>query len=278
MAKKRSSLASQSKVRIEEKNDKVLTEGSVFVETDAVLHDIETTMEEGGYRETKKQEITIDNDEGANAEVFKDKKFKRKKKKKTYEHTTWAHKMRVLGVLLVLGIFSGSGMGVWYFNGYLRARIDYGAYNPADYIQSADETLSANGINAKASDGLLWVSKAQSQGLTPADLTPADNFVLAQHNLSFASTYEINGFGYVDSTGVRQSITSRKKFNGSYYTFESISPSKISFIGDIILCDKYVKNGSIINTYNSNIKEPVKGDWVFLEDNTTKDYEFMNGS
>lgn len=248
-----------------------------------ILEQIETILEEGSYRESPVEKVAEEREDGIDGQVFvetkKEKRVKKAKKpKKPYEHTTFAHKMKVLGVLLVLGVFTGSGLGVWYFNFELRSKVDYGAYNPADYIQSVDDTFKKNNISATTKDGLNWLTIAQSNGLTPADFTPADNFLLAQHNATLASSYEIDGIGYVDSTGVRQSIISRKKYNGSYYTFESISPSKISFIDDIILCDKYVKNSKTVSTYESSNTNPSSSDWRFSKDSSAENYLLESGN
>ena len=252
-----------------------------------VLKEIEEVLSEGSYREKTQTLILQDKDEGTDAEVFnkhykkeeiKEKKIKKAKKpKKPYEKTTWVHKMKVLGILLVLGIFTGSGLGVWYFNYELRSTFDPNAFNASDYTQSVSDTFKKNNINATTSDKTSWVDKAKVQGLTPADLTPADNFILAEYNVTLASSYEISGVGYVDSTGVRQSIISRKKFNGKYYTFESISPSKISFIDDIILCDKYIKGGNEIVVYKSSKTNPAKGDWKQAETQSTQSYIDTSG-
>ena len=265
----------------EENIQEPLSDGSNFdsQNQDEILEQIENVMEEKSYEKDEKvPQQTSESEEGIDAHVFVEtKKEKRKKVKKPYEHTTFKHKMKVLGVLLVLGIFTGSGLGVWYFNFELRSKIDYGAFDPADYIQTVSETFANNSINAKESDGLNWVNVAKQKGLTPAQLTPADNFILAQHNVTLADSYIIDGIGYVDSTGVRQSIISRKKYNGSYYTFESISPSKISFIGDIILCDKYSKNAKIVSTYNSSNTNPSAEDWRFSKDIDTNTYVLESG-
>lgn len=234
-------------------------------ESNEVSKDLENPV----FVEEKKADETVSDNET--------KKRKRNKRpKKPYEKTTFTHKMKVLGVLLVLGIFSGSGLGVWYFNYELRSTIDYGAYDPADYIQTVNATFKKNGISATEKDGLAWLDKVGN--LTPADLTPADNFLLAEHNLSLANSYDVNGIGYVDSTGVRQSIISRKRYNGKYYTFESISPSKISFIDDIILCDKYVKNSKTVSVYSSKKTNPTSADWKHSHDLPSADYLFEAGN
>ena len=218
-------------------------------------------------------------DEGVDAQIFTDKKAEKKlkKKKKTYEHTTLAHKIRVLGVLLVLGIFTGSGLGVWYFNFELRTDFNPFDYIASDYIQDINYTFEKNKISASKKDGLSWVEKAKAQGLTPADLSPSDNYVLAEYNTSLANSYIIDGNGYVDASLATQSIVSRKKYNGSYYTFESISPSAISLISDIILCDKYTGKGNI-DLYKSNKLKPLYGDWTYSKSLTPEEYSFESGS
>ena len=271
---------------VEEKSVKDVLESK---ESKELFEEIQTVMEEGSYRKTKKVSSTTDSDEGTEAQVFKAetlsyslqskelKPKKVKKAKKTYEHTTFAHKMKVLGVLLVLGVFAGSGLGVWYFNYELRSNFNPNAYNIADYIQSIDETFARNNINAKEKGGLAWIQTAQAQGLTPADLTPVDNFVLAEFNTTKANSYEINGTGYVLSMKVKQSIVSRKKYNGSYYTFESISPSAISLLDDIILCDKYNTKTGKVDLYSSNKIKPEKDDWKFSKTITSSEYEILSG-
>lgn len=269
--------------QMEETNKQENTENN----SSDVLKEIEEVLSEGSYREKTQTLVLQDKDEGTDAEVFnehykkeeiKEKKIKKAQKpKKPYEKTTWVHKMKVLGILLVLGIFTGSGLGVWYFNYELRSTFDPNAFNASDYTQSVSDTFKKNNINATTSDKTSWVDKAKVQGLTPADLTPADNFILAEYNVTLASSYEISGVGYVDSTGVRQSIISRKKFNGKYYTFESISPSKISFIDDIILCDKYIKGGNEIVVYKSSKTNPAKGDWKQAETQSTQSYIDTSG-
>ena len=273
---RKASVVSEDSILFEEKQTQ-------SKETKDVLKEIESAMSESVYRGNDANNTPIeDSDEGANAIVFnecyvKNDRSKAKKPKKSYEHTTWLHKMKVLGVLLVLGIFTGSGLGVWYFNYELRSNFNPNDYNMADYIQSVDYTFNKNNINATEKDGLNWVSIAQSQALTPANLTPADNFVLAQYNVTKANSYEIYGEGYVNSMKVKQSIISRKKYNGSYYTFESISPSKISLIDDIILCDKYEKNSKEVVLYTSSKTNPKKGDWKYSETLSSSDYELISG-
>lgn len=259
-------------------------EGSVsdvdHTPNEEILKEIENNMKEDTYRNERQTSVVIDNDnEGADAKVFsesKEKKRKNKKVKKPHQSTTWAHKMRVLGVLLVLGIFTGSGLGVWYFNFELRTTFNPFDYNAADYMQSVNYTLEKNDINATEKDGLNWVNIAKNKGLTPADLTPADNFILAEYNVRLASSYIVSGKGYVDASLAVQDITSIKKYNGEYYTFESISPSAISLIDDIILCDKY--DGKKVSLYTSTKLKPTKEDWKFSENVTPDEYNVIAGA
>lgn len=263
-------------------------EDSIFAKQKDLFKEIQNTLEDGSYREKEETSAVQEVDEGADAQVFteghsKSIKIKKKKEKKPYEHTTWSHKMRVLGVLLVVGIFTGSGLGVWYFNSQLRTNFNPFDFKAEDYIQSVSETFQANNINATEADKLNWIGIAQANGLTPADVTPADNFILAAHNLSFASSYIVDGSGFVNATAfgvpAKQSIQSRKKYNGSYYTFESISPSNFKKLGlpDIVLCDKY-DGSNMLSLYTSSDLTPEYGDWSLSEKMSVENYELQNGS
>ena len=53
------------------------------------------------------------------------KNAKLKKPKKVYQKSTFKHKMKVIGCLAALGVFTGSGLGVWYFNTALKSNVDY---------------------------------------------------------------------------------------------------------------------------------------------------------
>jgi len=251
-----------------------------------LLNEIKSTLEEGNYRNTKSTAIDYATEDGADAEVYNEEAFaktkekRRKKTKKTYEHTTFAHKMRVLAVLLVLGIFTGSGLGVWYFNFELRTDFNPFDYIAADYIQDINYTFEKNNISATTSQGLGWVEIAKNKGLTPADLTPADNYVLAEYNTSIANSYLIDGYGLVVAMGQDQKITSRKKKKGNVYTFESISPAEgliANFVSDIILCDKYTANTDYIELYSSKSTKPNKGDWKRGETLSKEDYANLSG-
>lgn len=266
--------------------DSFSVEGNTSSASQDILKEIEEIMTEGSYREKTTAPLTTESEEGADAQVFnevyqkentKNKKVKIKKaaKKKTYEKTTWAHKMRMLGVLLVLGAFTGSGLGVWYFNSYLRSSVNYWDYVASDFEVSVNEVFKDNDISATDKDKLDWLDNIN--GRTPCDFTPAENFILAQYNLTQAKTYIIDGVGSVKSTGVTQSIISRKKFNGTYYTFESISPSKISFIDDIILCDVYRGKGEV-EIYTSKNTKPTSKDWKYSNKMLEENYIMESGT
>lgn len=249
-----------------------------------ILKEIEEVMTEGGYRKNDKTDEVKELDDGADAQVFdeKGKKTKKKKKKKNYEHTTLAHKMRVLGVLLVLGIFTGSGLGVWYFNFELRSNFNPFDFNASDYVQEINYTFEKNDIGATKNDGLGWVDIAKSKGLTPLDLTPADNYVLAEYNTSLADTFVIDGKGKVVAMGQPQNIISRKKKKGKIYTFESISPAEgliANFISDIILMDVYDSSKpNQVDLYKSSKRTPTKADWKKDKTVTKEEFAALSGA
>ena len=59
---------------------------------------------------------------------LKQKKKEEEKREKEYQKGTFKKNMRALGIILVLGIFTGSGLGVWYFNYALKSKVDYSLY------------------------------------------------------------------------------------------------------------------------------------------------------
>lgn len=244
------------------------TEASDFVENqiEREINQIKTEMQEESYRSRLNSLMSKENDieKDTDSTIYQAKRKRGKKEKKPYEHTTFAHKMRVLAVLLVLGVFCGSGLGVWYFNLELRSTFNPFDYVAEDYMQSVDETFKKNNINATQNDKLGWLDKIGD--LTPAHLSTADNFILAEYNLTLANSYVIDGTGGVD-TIVKQTITSRKKYNGSYYTFENISISgNHTLQGDTLTCDKYNKNGKTVSVYTSTKSSPNVGDWNHSKD------------
>ena len=212
------------------------------------------------------------------------KKAKREAKKAAYKKTTMKHKLFVMGVLAVLGIFTGSGLGVWYFNVSLKSSVDYSqAGNPEDYVQSIDDTLLRNfpGIDLNAKQN--WVQYAQNQNKTPMNLSPVDNFVLAQYNITdLATSYSVIGSGSVVAKTiitVDQFMYSEKKFDGQKYSFVSISPDTTGMVGDVAVCDVLGgKNANTIQSYKGKIHEGNRSaDWAYNTTLTTTEHGNLNG-
>lgn len=157
-----------------------------------------------------------------------------KKQKKVKRPTSSIHKksfkqrMKTLGILTVLGIFTGCGLGVWYFNTAVVPPIDYSQYNASDYIVSAESVLGE--LFGISSDYENWRSSSEflKSGIqNPSDLTPAQNFLLAEYNALNSDYFHIVGTGEVNVKAfgipISQTVYSEKNFDGNTYTFESIS-------------------------------------------------------
>ncbi len=280
------------------------------VVSEETLKEIEVTMAEHLYNKGKEQEIEEDEDLSSKVFVTKavplanrkkdassaseikkskvlsekeERRARKEAKKAEYKKTTFKHKLKVIGVLSVLGIFTGSGLGVWYFNYNLKSNVDYSqAGNPEDYIQSIDDTLTRNFEGIDLSDAVNWVSYAQGMGKTPADLSPVDNFVLAQYNIANANSYSVIGTGNISANTfglvVDQFMYSEKKFDGEKYSFVSISPDTTGMVGDVAVCDVLAKGGNSIKSYKGEILEGNRSaDWAYNNTYSTDEHSVLNG-
>ncbi len=205
-------------------------------------------------------------------------KAKREAKKAAYKKTTFKHKLKVMGVLMFLGVFIGSGLGVWYFDNFLKSNTDYSA-DPADFVQSVDETLLRNFSGINLANMQDWVDYAKGQGKTPADLSPTDNFVLAEYNASIASSYTSVGEGHIKTMGQNQYMYSERKFDGSKYSFVSISPSTLpALVADVAVCDIMTKGSSTIYSYQGPIIEGNKSaKWAYSSSYSKDEYSILTG-
>ncbi len=225
--------------------------------------------------QTKKEKVL--------SEKAEERKAKREAKKAAYKKTTFKHKLKVMGILSVLGIFTGSGLGVWYFNFSLKSNVDYSqAGNPDDYIQSVDDTLSRNFEGIDLTNAKAWVSYAQGMGKTPADLSPVDNFVLSQYNIVNANSYSVIGEGNISANTfglvVDQFMYSEKKFDGEKYSFVSISPDTTGMVGDVAVCDVLAKGGNSIVSYKGEIIEGNRSaNWAYNTTYSKDEHRAMNG-
>lgn len=263
-------------------NDKIKQSSSVedasFVDEN-ILKEVEENFHKKSYKKKEKNSVTPETDDGVDAKVFEhkeeaDKKKKDKKEKKvsTYEKTTFAHKMKVLAVLTVLGIFTGSGLGVYYFNNFLRSNVDYSSLNPADYISNIDDTFAKLSIT-NADDKANWVQIVKDRGTSPSDLSPVDNMLLAEYNAKNATTYEIVGNGAC-ATIATQTVYSMRKFDGSTYTFESISKGMLN----LAICDYMPKGAKSIDVYKGSDITVSGAVWNFNQNLTLDEYKSSAGT
>lgn len=158
-----------------------------------------------------------------NKKANKEKKVKPKTSKKSFKQ-----RMKTLGILTVLGVFTGCGLGVWYFNNAVVPPVNYGQYNASDYQTKAEDVLGE--LFGISSDYENWRNSSEflsSDVDSPSDLTPVQNFLLAEFNALNSDYFHIVGNGRVKVSAfgipISQTVYSEKNFDGNTYTFESIS-------------------------------------------------------
>lgn len=207
---------------------------------------IDEGIEKGKRRKIKKAkhlDSSIDNDKNISSLKITTKKNGKPKKivKKSFKQ-----RMRTLGILIVLGVFTGSGLGVWYFNSVLRPNVNYSEYNVSDYIVYADEILEeVYGISLNQEN---WLEVAKSSDkFNPSFLTPSQNFILAEYNATLADSFHAEGEGLV-ATIATQTVYSEKNYDGNRYTFESISKGLMS----IAICSAMDKGASVVQLYKGS--------------------------
>ncbi|MBO5394540.1 MAG: hypothetical protein J6A28_01375 [Clostridia bacterium] len=221
----------------------------------AMRDDVETiVLADVEDKETKEKEPKIE---------------KRKKPKKVYKKSTFKHKMKVIGCLAALGVFTGSGLGVWYFNTALKSNVDYASLNPSDYYGNVDDVFN----DLQIIDKTNWVEEAKAKGLKPDDasLSAADNILLCEYNATQNRPWEIVGTGKVLSLGIAQTVYSEKKFDGDIYSFVSISAGMIT----VASCDVLDKNGNV-TIYNG--KDPHESGATWVDPSTISSDEFKEFS
>ena len=211
-----------------------------------------------------------------NAVILKNDTTKKQKIKKVhkrvrsakYSRGTLLRQVKTLAILIFLGIFTGSGLGVWYYNNLLRSNVDYDSLNPADYDTDYDALFDKT-LGISTPNSTDWVENAQSQGKSPASFTAIQNFELAHWNALHASTFTVFGHGGVNTLGVTQGIYSGRRFDGNAYCFESISTGMVSAIGL-----DYMKKGSntVYNYEGSNPQKDDSATWKQVGSMTLEEY------
>lgn len=212
---------------------------------------------------------------------LKQKKKEEEKREKEYQKGTFKKNMRALGIILVLGIFTGSGLGVWYFNYALKSKVDYSLYVVADYMPDLDERFASLFGITEENDKLNWVEKARSLGIeNPSQLSAIDNYLLAMYNAQNESELVIESEGLVKSMGTSQTVYSLKTFDGSLYTFESISTGfiTIAFHDEMTVNEKGDVIGNIdIYKGKSGTITPTSAEWELAESLTPSEYQELTG-
>ena len=212
---------------------------------------------------------------------LKQKKKEEEKREKEYQKGTFKKNMRALGIILVLGIFTGSGLGVWYFNYALKSKVDYSLYVVADYMPDLDERFASLFGITEENDKLNWVEKARSLGIeNPSQLSAIDNYLLAMYNAQNESELVIESEGLVKSMGTSQTVYSLKTFDGSLYTFESISTGfiTIAFHDEMTVNEDGEAVGNI-DIYNgkSGTITPTSAEWELAESLPPSEYQELTG-
>ena len=202
------------------------------------------------FSSSNNNSVIIENDTTKKQKI---KKVHRRIRSAKYARGTFLKKVKTLAILIFLGVFTGSGLGVWYYNTLLRSTVDYDNLNPEDYEADYGELFSET-LGISTPNDTQWVANAQSQEKTPASFTAIQNFELAHWNAMHASSFTVFGHGGVNTLGVTQGIYSGRRYDGNAYCFESISTGMVSAIGL-----DYMKKGSNI-VYNYEGSNPQKDD------------------
>ena len=193
-----------------------------------------------------------------------------KKKKEKYEKVSFLRRMRTSIILIFLGIFTGSGLGVWYYNNILRVNVDYESLfeEAYKYETDYDELFSRNFSLTNEDEYSNWKIVADANNKTPLLLSPADNFALAEWNANHASTFAVVGHGKVLTLGVSQGIYSARKYDGTSYAFESISSGVVSVVSTSV----HKKGTNEIKMYNGSNVQGDTATWKYDSSLTYDEY------
>ncbi len=206
-------------------------------------------------------------------------RLKNELEEREYQKGTFKKNIRALAILLILAIFTGSGLGVWYFNAVLKSTVIYSNYLVSDYLPDVNTTFAKLGINNE-NDKSNFLEIAKSQNIDPLStrLNVLDNYLLALYNAENSKSYAAIGNGMV-STIASQTIYSAKTFDGKKYSFESISVGLVKVAtkeemnkGENIV---YLSTGSSIIT---NDDGSMSATWEAEKTLTSEEYKELTGS
>lgn len=207
--------------------------------------------------------------ENKKTKMAKEEKPKRNGSKKQ----TFLKQLRTIGVLMLLGIFSGCGLGIWYFNSELKVNIDYDI-DPTPYLYDISSIMKNSLGIEDESNFSNFVDTAKAKSIKPSDLTPAQNFALAEYKAQQANTWTAIGYGEI-STIVQQSIYSEKKFDGEKATFVNISMSSIVKVAK---CYEYFNDATSVNVYNGSNPQKDSATWSKASPKTTSEFKDKMGN
>lgn len=206
-------------------------------------------------------------------------RLKNELEEREYQKGTFKKNIRALAILLILAIFTGSGLGVWYFNAVLKSTVIYSNYLVSDYLPDVNTTFAKLGINNE-NDKSNFLEIAQSQNIDPLStrLNVLDNYLLALYNAENAKTYSAIGKGLV-STIASQTVYSAKTFDGEKYSFESISVGLVKVatkeemnVGENIV---HMSTGSSITSHEDG---SMSATWQLDKTLTSQEYKELTGS
>ncbi len=174
-------------------------------------------------------------------------------------------KRRVLNkcIFALCAIVTGVGLGSWYYTNVLSSSLDWNTYlqQLSEYESRQDKTLDSAfkkilNDNYSETDMSNFEIIASEKGITPQDLSLAENYQLANYNFENADQYLIQGNGQI-KTIATQSIYSEKKYDGNTYQSISISNGLMK-IAEIAQMNK---NQTSVTTIKGQITSNQTADW-----------------
>lgn len=177
--------------------------------------------------------------------------------------TLQPHKFKWYKFLLscFLGIATGIFLGSWYSFIMLTSHVDYSTYSEEKlrenetYVDIISNVLKiANPTKEQCEN---WVELAKQQNITPKNLLPSQNFILAEYNATLAKSFKSTANGLVETIAT-QSVFSEKLFDGTSYSFSSISSGLMT----IAVCSFMTTGIDSVETYKGNDVTSNSANWT----------------
>lgn len=184
-----------------------------------------------------------------------DKKSDKPNKKKKH---IWLKRLISVGLVLILGIFSGSILANWYKRTIEASKFDYTQFDITKFYDDTNAIVaSATGMsNPSEADMKNFAVLAKSSGKTPLNFTPSQNYILAEYNAINSSSFSAVGTGKV-ATIATQTIYTRKLYDGNAYTNENISIGLLT----VATCSHYEKGGRVVRLVNGTNATDTSATW-----------------